>query len=139
MTNSVFLMRQPHTLVYSFSAGDLNQLVNAMCEMPDAEYRYDSCLNIRNPAELKRAIFESGTVCESAAPVKEVFRTIELGRVSYVPKRLSVRDQKVPPSGPFLKPPVYRKQSECRFALYPNDETHLQKRTYVSDQSRRRL
>ena len=121
----------PDCFIFCVSKGERDTLIEAMCFK--ATYPYDACLRLLIPLQLLAdQIFWRGEVKElNSAPVRNLFRTVNSGRVTYDAVEHNCADGQAPAPSPFKKrpQPEFVLQSEARIVLWPNNDLGLQQLT----------
>jgi hypothetical protein len=102
--------------VLCFSAGRLDELIEAMCAPERLQYAYDGCVSINSPEGLAQAIFEEGVI--DGTPVRDNFEVL-LAPVWYGSSKNDFMGLGVTSANPFVKRPVYSGQQEVRIVLLP--------------------
>jgi len=102
--------------IYSFSAGDLDELKKRMCI--EARQPYDACLRIIDPGVLAQAICDKGET-EERRPFKTLFAMIRHEPVKYEPVSQNILSGNAIAPSPFRKAPCFAPQSEERFLFVP--------------------
>ena len=121
----------PDCFIFCVSEGDRDTLIEAMCFK--ATDPYDACLRLLIPLQLlAHRIFWRGKVKElNNTPVRNLFRAVDSGRVTYDAVEHNYADGQAPTPSPFKKRPLpeFVLQSEARIVLWPNNDLGLHQLT----------
>jgi hypothetical protein len=116
MDGSRFIAQVEPMHIYSFAAGDLDELTRRMCV--ECTPPYDACLRIIDPGALAQAICDTG-VTTDGRPFRALFQMIRHEPVKYEPVTQDIMSGNAIAPSPFRKAPHFAYQSEERFVLAP--------------------
>lgn len=112
------LIATPHSLIYSFTEGDLDTQARVFCDVPGG---YDAGVEITDPFELAREILANGRHVTSnpddELPLSKLFTGGLLDKVQFAPRRHDFTATLAPMGGPFIKPTRFEKLREHRLVL----------------------